>query len=376
MKKILLGITNRSSYSKYKPIITALVEHSNTVSTHLLLGGSLFLYKYGSSGESIRNDFPLLPVHLINLAVEGDDHEKMAKTVGVGCIEVATVFQNVKPDLVVVMADRFETTAISICASYMNIPLAHIQGGEVTGSIDDKVRWVNTMLADYHFPATKTAADRIVATKPQNLFDIYTYGCPSMDSMVRAAEITSTQLNNYLKQTGNGDVDVFKPYIVVIFHADTRCLREEVHRQAEILLAAVSQIDIQKVFLWSNIDTGTDIISKAIREHHICHPLDKLVRNIPPEYFGRLMGLSSCVVGNSSAGIRESSFLGVASVNVGDRQYNRDRSSNVVDCGFHVGDIVKAINDQVSVTYQPSQLYGDGKAGVKIADKLEEIVNG
>ncbi|KKL67712.1 hypothetical protein LCGC14_2132210 [marine sediment metagenome] len=194
MKTIIIAITNRSSYNKVKTVIEYLLTKDD-IQLYIMLGGSVLLYKYGSVGNLIGEDFPSVPILNISLAVEGDSLDKMSKTVGLGVIEISTIFSTVKPDFVVTVADRFETLATAIAASYANIPLIHLQGGETTGSIDNKVRNAITQLADYHFTATELSAYRVSLMKMNGFTRVYPWGCPSMDLLNRYSLLPNSSDN-------------------------------------------------------------------------------------------------------------------------------------------------------------------------------------
>ena len=154
-RKIAVVITARPSYSRVKTAIQAIKEHPK-LELQLIIAASALLDRYGSAVNYIEKDGFEIAAKVFNV-LEGENLTAAAKTTGIGILELSTVFDNLKPDIVVTVADRFETMATAIAASYMNIPLAHIQGGEVTGNIDEKVRHAITKLADYHFVAYESA---------------------------------------------------------------------------------------------------------------------------------------------------------------------------------------------------------------------------
>ena len=369
--KLVIAITNRSSYNRVKTVMQYICKFCPNIDIELIVGGSLFFYKYGRVIDNIRNDFPGIPTYEVSMAVEGDDANKMSKSVGLGILGIATILDYLKPDAVVTIADRFETMATAIAASYNNIHLIHIQGGEVTGSIDDKVRNAITQLADYHFAATVEAGIRIRAMKPYDSKNIYSYGCPSLDLM--------TYLSNSVKAVndhGMGDIINFhNPYIIVMFHSDTKFIDTSIE-WAHHIADTVKDIEIQKIVFWNNIDAGGDRISKVWRQTKSNGYPIRFVKHIEPESFGSLLKGASCIVGNSSAGIRESSFLGTASVNVGMRQDGREKSDNVKTITFinSICILKNVILEQIKSSYEMSYLYGEGNAGAKIGKKIQTIL--
>lgn len=391
-KKVLIAVTNRSSYSKIKTIIR---HFTDTVDPYLMLGNSIWMYKYGNVEHYIREDFPGIQTYKVSMAVEGDDLSKMSKSVGMGAIEVSTVIDNLNPDLVVTVADRYETLATALSAAYVNVPLVHIQGGEISGTIDDKVRNSITQLADYHFPATAIARSRIFEMKPKDYNHVWNYGCPSMDLMIGwknmkevfnmvgyTSDLCDKQDNvkqvavMHVNQHGTGDyLDWKMPYIIVMLHADTKC--PITWEQLEEFMEAVRQCPTQKIIMWNNIDPGGEVISKELRftQDNYWNENVHFVKHIDPEAFGALMYFSSCIIGNSSAGIREATFLGVPSITVGQRQQGRECGQNVFRCHWDKTQISAILRAQLCMKYPHDPLYGSGDAGRKIAAKIEDILH-
>lgn len=390
-KKLMIAVTSRSSYNKVKTIVSNLYDNVDPV---FLLGGGVNIYRYAGISHLIERDFPDAQIRSIHMAVDGDDLTKMSKTVGLGLIEIATLIDNEKMDAVITVADRFETLATAIASSYTNVPLIHLQGGEQTGTIDNKVRNAITQLADIHFPATNEASyrlERLIGVKCKH---IYPYGCPSMDLLVsredsrriRAArkqdeqepdEFISSAITHAtveLNTKGSGAwIDASKPFIVVLFHGDTT--DSAFLRGIHALPDALDKVDCQKVVFWNNIDPKGESIAKMWSEHQGKKRLDtRYIGHIEPESFGAILSVCGAVVGNSSAGIRESSFIGTPSVNIGWRQNNRQHADNCITIPMKESAIVEAIEKQIGMRYKPSDLYGDGNAGQKIAWRISNAL--
>ena len=177
-RKICVVVTSRASYSRVKSVLTAVKEHPE-LELQLIVGASALLYRFGKVVDIIRED-GFEPVRSIYYVVEGENLSTQAKSTGLGIIELATAFESLKPDVVFTVADRFETIATAIAASYMNIPLAHIQGGETSGNIDEPVRHAITKLAHIHFPSTEKSAQRII-NMGEEPWRVHCTGCPSID---------------------------------------------------------------------------------------------------------------------------------------------------------------------------------------------------
>jgi len=309
------------------------------------------------------------------MVVEGENLVTTAKSTGLGVVELATIFDNLKPDVVVSVADRYETIATAISASYLNIPVAHIQGGEVTGSIDEKVRHAVTKLSDLHFVANDNAANRVIRMG-ENPQAVFVTGCPSVDLAARVLAAPQDRFNPFSRYGGVGhEFDATQGYLVVMQHPVTTEYQDALY-QTEETLAAIEALTYPTFWFWPNVDAGSDRISKAIRHFRETHNVSHIyfLKNMSPEDFLRLLIGSKCLVGNSSAGIRESSYLGTPVVNIGSRQNGRDRSSNVADAGYDRREILQAVRSHLANgKYPRSTLYGDGRAGEHIAELLARV---
>jgi UDP-hydrolysing UDP-N-acetyl-D-glucosamine 2-epimerase len=364
-------ITARPSYARIFTALEALRTHQD-VELQLVVAASALLERYGNA-VSVIEEAGFKIDRQVYMIVEGENLVTTAKSTGFGLAELATVFDNLKPDIVVTIADRFETMATAVAASYMNIPLAHIQGGEVTGSIDEKVRHAVTKLADLHLVASQNAADRVIRMGEEPGSVIVT-GCPSIDLAQAAIEAEPRDPAEILSAYGGvgADVDVSGGYIVVLQHPVTTEYQQAYQHVSETL-EAVRECGYPALWFWPNVDAGSDNTSKAIRSFRERHALLNVhfYRNLSPLDFLAILINSDCIVGNSSAGIRECSYLGVPAVNIGNRQRGRDRGRNVMDVNYDRNAIIRAI-EQCRSTARPESdlIYGDGTAGPRIAEAL------
>src|SRR3954462_14113426 len=218
-RTVCVVVTARPSYSRIKTALQAIARHPQ-LELQLVVAASALLDRYGNAIEQIEADGFKIDAH-VYMVLEGENPTSMAKTTGLGLLELATVFDNLKPDVVVTVADRFETLATAVAASYMNIPLAHIQGGEVTGSIDEKVRHAVTKLADLHFVSTKRAGERVIAMG-EDPSSVYHTGCPSVDLAAEVLEQPKLTFDPIAKYGGVGQApDLSRGYIVVMQHPVT-----------------------------------------------------------------------------------------------------------------------------------------------------------
>ena len=372
-RKIAVVITARPSYSRVKTVLSAIQLHPN-LELQLIVAASALLDRYGSAVNYIVKDGFEIAAKVFNV-LEGENLTAAAKTTGIGILELSTVFDNLKPDVVVTVADRFETMATAIAASYMNIPLAHIQGGEVTGNIDEKVRHAITKLADYHFVASESAKERVVKLGENPEF-VFNTGCPSIDLAKEVKENSSSlPFNPYEKYGGVGATpDLSNGYLVVMQHPVTNEYQDS-RKHIEATLEAVYQLNRPTLWFWPNVDAGADGTSTGIRAFREQHQLPNVhfFKNMEGKDFLHLLYHSDCLIGNSSVGIRECAYLGVPVVNIGTRQNRRDRGSNVVDVTYDVQAIKNAIEERISSSIQISNVYGGGDAGKQIAELLEQL---
>lgn len=367
-KKICVVVFSRANYGRIKSVLRAINEHPD-LELQLVLGASALLQRFGNVKEVIEKD-GFTPTSMVHTIVEGETPTTMAKSTGLGVIELATQFENLKPNVVLTVADRFETIATAIAASYMNIPVAHTQGGEVTGSIDEGVRHAVTKLSHIHFPATERAYD-FVLRMGEHPETVHLTGCPSIDLVAELDLALPPDI--FVRYKGVGvEIDAAKPYLVVLQHPVTT---EYGHGFDQIneTLEAVQSIGKQTVWLWPNVDAGSDDVSKGLRIAREQGRAQNIhfYRNFSPEDYARLIQNSSCVAGNSSSALREGAFLGVPAVNIGTRQGGREHAPNVVHAPYDRTAIESAIRSQLKRgKYARDLMFGDGTAGTKIADAL------
>lgn len=372
MRKVCIVVASRANYGRVKSLMHAVKEHPK-LELLLIVGASTLLERFGRASDVIIDD-GFTPHKSIHYVVEGETLITQAKSTGLGIIELATAFDELQPDMVVTVADRFETMATAIAASYLNIPLVHIQGGEISGNIDDRVRHAITKLADFHFPATEKSANRVISMG-EDESSVFNFGCPAMD-ILKTSDLTvlADRMAPYL---GVGvPIDWDKPYILMIQHPITTSYGDGREQVTETLLALKNITEFQKIVMWPNVDAGSDDVSKGIRhfrERNHDEPI-YYYKNFAPEDFAAVLNNASCCVGNSSSFIREAAFLGVPSVIVGDRQLGREHGANVMFSGYNKKEIESNVRRQVAIgRYDADHLFGAGNTGQRIAEKLAEI---
>lgn len=380
MKKICVFIGSRANYSSCKSIMTAIQNHSG-LKLQVVLGASAILDRYGNIENIVKEDGFHIDAKFY-MIVEGENPITMAKSTGLGIVELSMVLNNLQPDIVLVVGDRFDVMAPVISASYMNIPVAHTMGGEVSGTIDESIRHAITKMAHIHFPANEEARQRIISMgeKPEMVFNV---GCPRIDLVAEIIEnhnngdrIDQNEFFEKYKGVG-GRFNIEKESFLVVSQHPVTTEYGKNRAHIEQTLYALNELKMPTIMIWPNADAGSDEISKGIRTFREEFNPDwfHLFINLPIDTYVKLMSLCACIIGNSSSAIREGAFIGVPSVNIGSRQKGRMRGTNVVDSDYNINQIKNLIlqqtkkRDSLSAEY----IYGDGTAGYKIADILANL---
>jgi len=370
MKKICAVITSRGNYAKLKSVIRE-IDKDPDMECQVVVGGSAVLHKYGDIT-------PLLPRvdRSVHFLVEGGDLVSMTKSAGIVISEFSNVFESLKPDIVMIVGDRYETLPIAMTAAYMNIPIAHLEGGEVSGSVDESIRHAITKLAHIHFPATRGAAERIVrmGEDPELVFRV---GSTSFDIIQEVPLNDLTPLMSTQCVTGVGPIlSIQGAYLVVIQHPVTTEYEKNLDHINETI-EAIKFLNMSTIWISPNDDAGSDGVSKGIRMFRESSKPDHIhfFKSLPIEVYAPLLKNAACIVGNSSVGIREAGFLGVPVVNIGTRQDGRERTESVVTVGYNAIDIACAIQDCfVCCRPKPNYLYGDGHSAEKIVNLLKNVI--
>ncbi len=370
-RKICVVLVDRANYGRLKPVMAAIRERPE-LQLQTVCAGTMVLERFDLPVKVVQADGFTVDGQIYT-ELEGSTPATMAKSVGFGVVEFASEFQRLKPDVVLIIGDRYEALSAALAAAYMNLCMVHLQGGEVSGSIDESARHCITKLAQYHFPATKKSAENLVrmGERPDTVLGV---GCPSSDIARRLdADLDPVIVNG---RGGGVVVDVTRPYLLVVFHPVTTEYGGE-RAQMEEVLAAINQVAVQTVLLWPNIDAGSDHISKAIREHraHVDGSKLRTLTNLTPEAYLRVLNRAACAVGNSSSFVRDAGFLGTPVVLVGNRQDGRERDVHVTRVEPRRADVAAAIRSQLQRgRYEPSTLYGDGQVSERIATALVRLV--
>ena len=370
-RKICAVLVDRANYGRLRPVLQACQDHPD-LELSIVCGGTMVLERFGSSVNVVRRD-GFAVAGEVYMELEGSTPATMAKSVGLGIIEFANEFQRLKPDVVLMIGDRYEALGAAIAAAYMNLTLVHVQGGEVSGSIDESARHAISKFAHYHVPSTARAAEYLVRMG-ETQDSILTVGCPSSD-LARTMDLTLD--GDALNRMGAGaTIDFDLPFALAVFHPTTTQFGGET-AQMDALLKALNSVRIQTLMLWPNIDAGSDHISKAIRrfrEQNATHSWLRTVTNLDPETYLKTLARAACAVGNSSSFVRDASYFGTPVTLVGNRQAGRERGEHVIWVQPSAHSIEQAIRSQLDHgRYAPSALYGDGAVSPRVADALANL---
>ena len=360
-RKICFPITSRAYYGRSQLLIKKLHARPD-VDLKLMLGGSILLDKYSKhiAADIAAGGFDI-EASLFNV-IEGGNHVAMAKTACLTGLEFSNSLYTASPDVVVICGDRFEQLAIAMAAAYLNITIAHIEGGDVTGSIDESVRHAITKLAHLHFVTNDDAHRRVLAMGEN---PAYVFNTGSLDVEL-AAHVSTTITNEQVNALGVGhDVDIEQPFLMVVQHPVTTEASNRAH--LETTLKVVSSFELPTIWFWPNPDAGTGEMADSLRYMREEHPEltshMRFITNVPAN--------AACLVGNSSAGIKECSFLGTPVVNIGARQQGRLSAEHVTHVGYDAADIAAGIAAQLAHgRYGPSHIYFKANTSETMVDLL------
>jgi len=371
-KKVCVVIFSRANYGSIKSVLLQ-IQKSKKLDLQIILGGSVLVDKYGSTIDLIKKDgFKIY--HQISFLVEGETNLTMTKTTGLAILEISTSLDNLKPDILLTVGDRYETMATVIAAAYMNIPIAHTMGGEISGTIDESIRHAITKFSHIHFPATAKAKNNIIRLGEDKRY-VFNVGCPRIDLV---KNVLQKRIDLEQKVFANGVGNKFnleKEKYMCIMHYPVTTEYKMAGEQILTTLKAISSFKHPKIIFWPNSDAGSDKFSSVIRMwRELKKPNDMwFVKNLDHETFYHLLNNSLCLIGNSSTGIREGSFIGVPFVNIGSRQNKRESGYNTTNVSYNKNDIIKGIKYIIKKKRVKSTLYGNGNAGKKIVKILEKI---
>jgi len=377
MKKICVMIGSRANYSSIKSFLEN-CKKSKRLKLQIVLFSSASLHRFGNLEKIIKKDGFKID-HILESHIEGENLNTMVRSTALSMLHIPEIFKKLKPHMVLTIGDRYETLATSISSSYMNIPLIHTMGGEVTGTIDEKIRHATTKLADIHFPASIDAKRRIINLGEEKS-KVFMVGCPRVDLVKKVInqKINFKHLNEFINKHGVGSkFDVKKKFCLVSYHPTTTEYSLSDSNISNIL-QTLNKLKLYSIVLWPNSDAGSQKISSDIRkfrEKNNNLRNFKFIINLPTEIYIKLMDLTSCLIGNSSSGIREGSFIGTPVIDIGNRQKDRQRGKNVIQVNSNdIKTLEKEIIQQIKHgKYRSEKIYGNGDASLKMVKILSKV---
>ncbi|XP_041640775.1 bifunctional UDP-N-acetylglucosamine 2-epimerase/N-acetylmannosamine kinase isoform X1 [Cheilinus undulatus] len=368
--RVCVATCNRADYSKLAPIMFGIKSHPDEFDLEVVVLGSHLIDDYGNTFRMIeQDDFDISSkLHTI---VRGEDEAAMVESVGLALVKLPDVLQRLQPDILVVHGDRFDALALATAAALMNIRILHLEGGEVSGTIDDSIRHAISKLAHYHACCTRTAEQHLIAMCEDHS-RILLAGCPSYDKL-----LSTHRRDDYhdVIKSWLGDNVQDHDYIVALQHPVTTDIQRSI-KIYDLMLDALISFNKKTLILFPNIDAGSKEMVRVMRKKGIeQHPNFRAVKHIPFEQFIQLVCHAGCMIGNSSCGVREAGAFGTPVINLGSRQTGRETGENVL----HVRDadsqnkIFHALELQFGKRYPCSKIYGDGNAVPRILKFLRTI---
>jgi len=369
MRKIAVVTGSRAEYGILYPVLKA-IEACHGLRLFLLATGMHLSHEFGYTAQEIERDNFEIETK-VDMLLSSDTPGAMAKSIGIGIIGIAQAWEQLEPDIVLVLGDRIEPLAAAIAAAYMNISVAHVHGGDnPRAGLDEYARHAISKLAHIHFPATQKSAERLIKMG-EDEWRVHVVGSPTIDFILNEPLIPTENLAERL------GLDLSQPLLLLVQHPVTTQV-DEAPKQMSETLEAIVEIGYPVVLVYPNSDAGGRRMIEVIQEYEK-YPLIKLFKSLPRKEYLSLMKLASVMVGNSSSGIIEAPSFGLPVVNIGTRQEGRERGRNIIDVEHNKPEIVKAIKRALMdngflVEVKKSETpYGDGKAGQRIADILSRI---
>ena len=367
MTKIFIVTERRADFSRFKPIIK-LIKKEKYLDYQLVVTGVHLLKQYGFTISEIRKEkFKIYKkFYMFNKAyLKKNDGADMSNALGIAVCKLSKILSKAKPDLILSGFDIAANFAVTVCGAHMNIPVAHIQGGEVSGTIDESLRHAMSKFSNFHFTANKETKKRLIKMGeiPKN---IYSVGCPSIDALLSEKTLTKKQILEKFK------IDISKKYILVIQHPVTSEL-EKTKKQMTETIAAIKKINMQHLILFPNNDAGSIKILKLIKRSNLNY-----VPTLNLSEYKSLLNFCSVLIGNSSSGIHEAASFKIPVVNIGTRQQGRLKPKNVVNVNYNRKQIYNgmikclkpALMNKINNIKNP---YGDGTASKKIIKIIKKL---
>lgn len=368
MRTVAVVTSSRADYNHLYWPLRAIAEHPD-LRLRLIAMGPQLAPGFGSAVDEIERDGFEVDAR-IECLLDSNSDVGMAKTIGVATLGLADCLDRMRPDLLLVIADRYEMLAPASVALALRIPLVHIEGGEVSeGAIDDAVRNALTKLSHIHFTSTEIARQRVISMG-EEAWRVHHAGAPSLDHLRRSTLLSRPEVE---REVG---LDLSKPTLLVTYHPVT--IARDTTREADALFTALEKTPEQIVFCYPNADAGSRTLIERVRQFTRDNPRATFATNLRPVLYWSLLRESLLLVGNSSSGIMEAASFAIPAIDVGIRQRGRERGPNVLPAEANDEAIVAAIGQARDAEFRASlrgmqNPYGDGHASERIVQTLASV---
>lgn len=367
-RKICIVTEARATYGYSRPVIR-LIEGSPGLDLSLVVTGMHLLKEYGNTVEEIERDgFPIAAK--VDMAMGGGSPTAWAKSLGVGIQSLAQVYDGLTPEIVLLFGDRAEVLAATVAAAYMNIPVGHVQSGDLSGHIDGSARHAITKLAHLHFPSCEDSAERVRRLGEED-WRIFNVGAPQLDEIIHGPRVDAGHLARTLR------LDLNEPVLVVVQHPVLTEI-DEARNQMIATMEVIEDLELQTVLIYPNVDAASEETIQVIHEYeHL--PFVRTFRSLDRDLFVTLLDHASALIGNSSCGILEAPSFKLGVVNIGSRQRGRLQAPNVINVNHDRKEIAAAVERILGDEAFKRTLdrcvnpYGDGRSAERIVRVLSDI---
>lgn len=367
MKKVCVITERRAEYGILRPVLTSIEKHPK-LDLSLIVTGTHLSEDFGYTLNEIKKDGFKINASF-HIPMKDDSGAGVCRFLSRCFLGIADALEKIKPDILLIGFDTPAYLAAAVAGIYMNIAIAHIHGGDVSGNVDEQIRHAITKLSHIHFAATKQSAERIIKMGEES-WRVFVVGAPGLDTILNEKLVPPTELSKKYK------LDLSKPILLVVQHSVVTEVREAQNQILETL-KAIERLKHQTILIYPNADPGGRKMISII-EKFKNHPFIKVYKSIPHKDYLGLMKIVSVMIGNSSSGIIEAPSFNLPVVNIGTRQQGRERAENIIDVGYDEIEIENAIKKALTKEFREKTKncknpYGDGRAAERIVNVLDKI---
>lgn len=370
MKKVLVVTGTRAEYGLLYWTMKE-IQQDKELQLQLIVTGSHLSKEYGYTVSQIKKDGFKIDEE-IDMLIDSSKKSAIVKSMGLEMIQIAQAFDRLKPDILLILGDRYETFVSATCAMMMNIPIAHMNGGESTeGAVDEQIRHAITKMAHIHFTGAEYYKERVIKMGEEP-WRVYNVGQPGLENIKRLKLLEKEKLEYELKMKFD------KKVFLITYHPVTLDV-QNTEKQMNNLLGAISKFDAKYIFTYPNADYGNKIIIDKINEFKQKHDNVYIFHNLGQVKYLSLMKYADVMIGNSSSGIIEAPSFKLPVVNIGDRQKGRLRNKNIIDVDYNEIQIIEGINKAlydkkfIDSLNSLENIYGDGNTSKKVVNVLKNI---